>query len=204
MDTSLIFTIVQVVAVAIVPLVVWWLGIRWQKSKAKDDAKRNLFFTLMANRKITPPNKEWVDALNTIDIVFQDNKKVRKAWREYYDSLDERSQYNSDSNSFKLDLLSEMANALGYKDLKQTEIDRFYSPKYFTNVQNSQNALTSELIRVLSHSKSYAESLSDEEYTRIAYKHKQYLASKEKNEDKYKERWCLIWHGILQLIVIFN
>ena len=165
MDTSLIFTIVQVVAVAIVPLVVWWLGIRWQKSKAKDDAKRNLFFQLMENRKINLPNKEWVDALNTIDIVFQDNKKVRKAWREYYDSLDERSQYNSDSNSFKLDLLSEMANALGYKDLKQTEIDRFYSPKYFTNVQNSQNALTSELIRVLSHSKSYAESLSDEEYT---------------------------------------
>ena len=68
------------------------------------------------------------------------------------------------SNSFKLDLLSEMANALGYKDLKQTEIDRFYSPKYFANVQSSQNALTSELIRVLSHSKSYAASLSDEEY----------------------------------------
>ena len=31
--------------------------------------------------------------------------------------------------------------------------------------------------------------ISDEEFTRIAYKHKQYLASKEKNEDKYKERW---------------
>ncbi|MBQ8100872.1 MAG: hypothetical protein IJ169_06260 [Paludibacteraceae bacterium] len=164
MDTNLIFTIVQIVAVAIIPLIVWWLGIRWQKNKAKDDAKRTLFFALMANRKITPPNKEWVDALNTIDIVFQDNKKVRKAWREYYDSLDERSQYNKDSNSFKLDLLSEMANALGYKDLKQTEIDRFYSPKYFANVQNSQNALTSELIRVLAHSKSYAESFSDEEY----------------------------------------
>ena len=43
----------------------------------------------MANRKATP-NKEWVDALNTIDVVFQDDKKVRKAWREYYDSLDER------------------------------------------------------------------------------------------------------------------
>ena len=31
--------------------------------------------------------------------------------------------------------------------------------------------------------------ISDEEFTRIAYKHKQYLASKEKSEDKYKERW---------------
>lgn len=164
MDTNLILVIAQIAAVAIVPLVVWWLGIRWQKSKAKDEAKRSLFFALMANRKTTPPNKEWVDALNTIDVVFQDNKKVRKAWREYYDSLDERSQYNSDSNSFKLDLLSEMANALGYNDLKQTEIDRFYSPKYFSNVQNSQNALTSEILRVLSHSKSSAESLSDEEY----------------------------------------
>lgn len=165
MDTNLILAISQVIAVAIIPIVVWLMGIFWQNRKAKYDAKRSLFFTLMANRKVSPPNKEWVDALNTIDIVFQDNKKVRKAWREYYDSLDERSQYYSDSNSFKLDLLSEMANALGYKDLKQTEIDRFYSPKYFANVQNSQNALTSELIRVLSHSKSYAESLSEEEFT---------------------------------------
>lgn len=164
MDTNLILAISQVAAVAIIPIAVWLMGIFWQNRKAKDDAKRSLFFTLMANRKVSPPNKEWVDALNTIDIVFQDNKKVRKAWREYYDSLDERSQYNSDSNSFKLDLLSEMANALGYKDLKQTEIDRFYSPKYFTNVQNSQNALVSEILRVLAHSKSSAESLNDAEY----------------------------------------
>ena len=163
MDTNLILTIVQIVAVSIVPLIVWWLGIRWQKSKAKDDAKRVLFFALMANRKAMP-NKEWVDALNTIDIVFQDNQKVRKAWREYYDSLDEKSQYYNDTKSFKLDLLSEMANALGYKDLKQTEIDRFYSPKYFSNVQNSQNVLTSELIRVLAHSKSNSESFTEEEF----------------------------------------
>lgn len=163
MDTNLVFTLVQVAAVAIVPLIVWWLGIRWQNSQAKNDAKRNLFFALMANRKATP-NKEWVDALNTIDIVFQDNTKVRKAWREYYDSLDEKSQYNTEANSFKLDLLSEMANALGYSDLKQTEIDRFYSPKYFSSVQNSQNVLMSELTRVLTHSKSCSESLTDEEY----------------------------------------
>jgi len=163
MDTNLILTLVQIAAVAIIPLIVWWLGVHWQKSKAKDDAKRELFFNLMANRKATP-NKEWVDALNTIDIVFQDNKKVRKAWREYYDSLDEKSQYYKESNSFKLDLLSEMANALGYKDLKQTEIDRFYSPKYFSNVQSSQNVLTSEVIRVLAHSKSSSESFTEEEY----------------------------------------
>lgn len=163
MDTNLILAIVQIIAVAIVPLLVWWMGIRWQKSKAKDDAKRDLFFALMANRKATP-NKEWVDALNTIDVVFQDDKKVRKAWREYYDSLDERSQYYQETNSFKLDLLSEMAISLGYSDLKQTEIDRFYSPKYFSQVQETQNLLAQESLRVLSHSKSNSETFSEEEY----------------------------------------
>lgn len=163
MDTNIILTIAQIAAVAVIPLLVWWMGILWQKRKAKDDAKRNLFFTLMANRKATP-NKEWVDALNTIDIIFQDNKKVRKAWREYYDSLDERSQYNQDSNSFKLDLLSEMANELGYRDLKQTEIDRFYSPKYFSQVQETQNMLAQESLRVLTHSKSNSESFTEDEY----------------------------------------
>lgn len=43
----------------------------------------------MADRKSTPITKEWVDALNTIDVVFQENKKVRHAWREYLDSLNE-------------------------------------------------------------------------------------------------------------------
>jgi hypothetical protein len=163
MDTSLILTIAQIAAVAIVPLIVWWMGVRWQKSKTKNDAKQALFLTLMANRKATP-NKEWVDALNTIDIVFQDNKKVRRAWREYYDSLDPSSQYNKDTNAFKLDLLSEMANALGYKDLKQTEIDRFYLPNYFSQLQQTQNLLAQESLRVLSHSKSNSESFNDEEF----------------------------------------
>ena len=163
MDTSLILTIAQIAAVAVVPLIVWWMGVRWQKRNAKDEAKRTLFFALMANRKATP-NKEWVDALNTIDVVFQDDKKVRKAWREYYDSLDERSQYYQETNSFKLDLLSEMANALGYKDLKQTEIDRFYSPNYFLQLQQTQNLLAQESLRVLSHSKANAVAFTEEEY----------------------------------------
>ena len=163
MDTSLILTIAQIAAVAVVPLIVWWMGVRWQKRNAKDEAKRTFFFDLMANIKATP-NKEWVDALNTIDIVFQDDKKVRKAWREYYDSLDERSQYYQETNSFKLDLLSEMANALGYKDLKQTEIDRFYSPNYFLQLQQTQNLLAQESLRVLSHSKANAVAFTEEEY----------------------------------------
>ena len=83
---QIIIGIGQIIAVAIIPIIVWVLGIKYQNRKAKKDAQLRVFLTLMADRKSTPITKEWVDALNTIDVVFQENKKVRHAWREYLDS----------------------------------------------------------------------------------------------------------------------
>ena len=153
---QIIIGIGQILAVAIIPIIVWWLGIKYQDRKAKKEAQMRLFLTLMADRKSNPITKEWVDALNTIDVVFQDNKKVRHAWREYLDSLNEKSPHFDSSNSFRLDLLSEMAMALGYKNLKQTEIDRFYSPKYFGSQMWSPFCSM--------HSKNCSEGFSEEEY----------------------------------------
>ena len=161
---QIIIGIGQIVAVAIIPLIVWFIGVKYQDRKARKDAQLKVFLTLMADRKSNPITKEWVDALNTIDVVFQDNKKVRHAWREYLDSLNEKSPHFESSNSFRLDLLSEMAMALGYKNLKQTEIDRFYSPKYFGSQMSRQEVYFQENLRVLMHSKSLAESFSEEEY----------------------------------------
>lgn len=161
---QIIIGIGQILAVAIIPIIVWVLGIKYQDRKAKKETQLRLFLTLMANRKSNPITKEWVDALNSIDVVFQDNKKVRHAWREYLDSLNEKSPHFDSSNSFRLDLLSEMAMALGYKNLKQTEIDRFYSPKYFGSQMSRQEILFQENLRVLMHSKNCAEGFSEEEY----------------------------------------
>lgn len=167
---QIIIGIGQIVAVAIIPIIVWFVGIKYQDRKARKDAQLRLFLTLMADRQSNPITKEWVDALNTIDVVFQDNQKVRNAWRDYLDSLNEKSPHFETSNSFRLDLLSEMAMALGYKNLKQTEIDRFYSPKYFGSQMSRQEILFQENLRVLMRSKSCAESYSDEEY--IKHKNK--------------------------------
>ena len=163
MDTNLVLTIAQVLAVAVVPIIVWFIGIKYQDRKAKKNAQMNVFLTLMANRKAIPISKEWVDSLNIIDVVFQDNKKVRQAWKEYFDSLNNKSPHFETNNSYMLDLLSEMALSLGYKDLKQTEIDAFYNPQLFLNQSNLQNQILNENLRVLRHSKSFSESLSDEE-----------------------------------------
>lgn len=162
--TQLIIGVGQILAVAIIPIIIWVGGIKYQNRKAKRDVQLKLFLTLMANRKATPITKEWVDALNTIDVVFQNSKKVRHAWREYYDSLNVQSPHFQQNNAFLLDLLSEMAQALGYKNLKQTEIDRFYSPKYFGSQMSRQEILFQENLRVLMHSKSMSESLTDEEF----------------------------------------
>ena len=148
---QIIIGIGQIIAVAIIPIIVWVLGIKYQNRKAKKDAQLRVFLTLMADRKSTPITKEWVDALNTIDVVFQENKKVRHAWREYLDSLNEKSPHFDSSNSFRLDLLSEM-------------IDRFYSPKYFGSQMSRQEILFQENLRILTRSKSCAESFTDEEY----------------------------------------
>ena len=138
---QIIIGIGQIIAVAIIPIIVWVLGIKYQNRKAKKDAQLRVFLTLMADRKSTPITKEWVDALNTIDVVFQENKKVRHAWREYLDSLNEKSPHFDSSNSF-----------------------RFYSPKYFGSQMSRQEILFQENLRILTRSKSCAESFTDEEY----------------------------------------
>lgn len=164
MDTSLVLAIAQIAAVAFVPFIIWVIGVKYQNRQSKKEAQMRLFLILMANRQKDPISQEWVDALNSIDVVFQDKKKVRMAWRYYLDSLNQKSAHFNEQNSFKLDLLSEMAEALGYKQLKQTEIDRFYSPMYFSSQQSRQEILYNEYLRVLMHSKSEAESFTEEEF----------------------------------------
>ena len=163
MDTSLILSICQIAAVALIPLIIWIAGNAYQKREAKIRAKRELFFTLMRNRKSYNLTKEKVDALNLIDVVFQDEKKVRQAWKDYLDSLNALSPHYNSNNAYLLDLLSEMAISLGYKKLKQTEIDRFYEPQANVDLGNNQQRLVSELLRVLAASKSFSEPRSDED-----------------------------------------
>lgn len=163
MDPSLVLSICQVAAVAVIPLIIWGMGNAYQKREAKIRAKRELFFTLMRNRKTFLAPKEKVDALNLIDVVYQDDKKVRQAWKDYLDALNANSPHFNNSNAYLLDLLSEMAVSLGYKELKQTEIDRFYEPQASVDDASNQRRIIAEMMRILVASKSFSEARSEEE-----------------------------------------
>lgn len=156
----------ELISISLIPPIIWFIGIRFQNRKEKRDAQINLFLGLMTTRGSVPPSQIWFDNLNQIDVVFQKDKKVRAAWRAYYDSLHPKSQHFDNQSAFQLDLLSEIANVLGYNELKQTEIQRFYSPRVHNYTSARQSALVDENLRVLMHSKSTNEPWSEDELKR--------------------------------------
>ncbi|MCQ2336003.1 MAG: hypothetical protein MJ010_02335 [Paludibacteraceae bacterium] len=166
MDTNIVLSICQVVAVAIIPLLVWWIGYKAQNRQLRIEAKMQLFLKLMAKRNVNYITQEWVDSLNVIEVVFQDNIKVCDAWKDYHNSLNTKSPTYSQKQAYKLQLLSEMADVLGYKSLKQTDIANVYHPKYLSNSKDIKDATELELLRVLLHSKNLSTPMTDEEFAK--------------------------------------
>lgn len=62
MDTNLILAISQIAAVTVIPIMVWGLGILWQNRKTRQEAKVNLFTSLMRNRDIHVDSREWIES----------------------------------------------------------------------------------------------------------------------------------------------
>lgn len=133
--------------IAVSPVKAVQIGRRLDNEQNKDKSKRDLFLMLFSLRG-NPTHQNFVSGLNQIDIVFEDSPAVLEAWGKLYDSLDVPSQNNAVQNweLLRTELLSEMAQHLGYQKLKQTAIQRNYVPQaHFDSVKNDQyynNAMT--------------------------------------------------------------
>ena len=121
----------------------------FQRRKEAKDAQQRLFLTLMAYRRSNPPTYDWVNSLNLIDVVFAKHRNVVALWHEYYDLLCQEPVNGHLSESKYLDLLAAMARVLGYKDLSQTDISKFYSPRAHGNQAQLAQETQLELFRVL-------------------------------------------------------
>ncbi|MCU0351744.1 MAG: hypothetical protein MUF43_13105 [Flavobacterium sp.] len=126
---SLSILVVTIYYVYYSPIKAVKIGRQLNDDQNKDAAKRELFLTLFAYRG-SPVHYEFVNALNKIDIVFQDEQPVLVAWNKYYDSLGQKNLTNQEEvwNILRVDLLSEMATSLGYNKLKQVDIMKNYYP----------------------------------------------------------------------------
>lgn len=121
----------------------------FQSRKDKKDQKQRLFLILMAHRKSNPPTFDLVNSLNLVDVVFADSRQVVTLWHQYYDLLCQTPVNWHLAEAKYLDLLSEMAKVLGYNDLSQTDISRFYSPVAHGNQAQLSLETQLELLRIL-------------------------------------------------------
>ena len=108
-------TLAALIIIPIVAVVIaQWLQNRSEKRKDKVQ----IFKTLMPSR-IYGWTPDSVNALNVIDIVYSDDKKVREAWKDLNDKYrvtnpDQQHLKKIENAQYKL--LEAMANSLGYKD----------------------------------------------------------------------------------------
>ena len=146
--------LINIIAIVLGPIVAVLITLIYQSNKEKRDSKMRLFTTLMAYRKTFPPPMAWVESLNLIDVVFSKNTKVVQLWHEYYALLHQSTQDFAQREHKYLELLSEMAKVLNYKNLQQTDIDKFYSPVAHGNQNELNVKVQTELLRVLENTES--------------------------------------------------
>ena len=77
---------INIAAIILAPVVSVIIGQKLQDRAKRRQDKMDIFKTLMTNR-VYIWTTACVHALNIIDIVFADDKKVRSQWKAYYDKL---------------------------------------------------------------------------------------------------------------------
>ena len=105
--------------------------ILWQKISEEKHRKRNIFETLMSYRYDICDEKN-VAVLNKIDVVFQRNKNVINAYKEFKAEADNAALNIDKPNQIfdkHLKILEEMAKSLGYKNINWEVIKAYYLPQ---------------------------------------------------------------------------
>lgn len=148
--------IINIIAVIVGPIVAVGITLWYQDRKEKRDAQYRLFTVLMAHRKSNPPTFDLVNGLNLIDVVFSQHRKTVDLWHEYYAMLGQKDVNWQIADSKYLDLLASMAKVLGYKNLLQTDISRYYSPVAHGNQAELNEKIQNEFLRVLQNTASIA------------------------------------------------
>lgn len=134
---------VNLVAVIIIPILAVIIAQYLQNRSEKRKDKMQIFKVLMTSR-IYGWTPESVHCLNLIDVVFSDDKEVRKAWKDLYDKYCVENPTETELKKIKdakYKLLETIAHSLGYKNKITWEtIQNPYIPKGMISQQMQQNA----------------------------------------------------------------
>ena len=148
---------INIAAIVLAPVISEIIGqILQEKSKKRQD-KMEIFKALMTSRVYGWTNAS-VYALNIIDVVFADDKKVRAQWKIYYDKLCIGNPTEEDLKKIeteKCKLLEVIAKSLGYKNKVTWEtIQNPYIPKGLSTSMTQQQQYQNGQLEIMEIMKS--------------------------------------------------
>lgn len=148
---------INIAAIILAPVISVIIGQKLQDRAKKRQDKIEIFKALMTSR-IYGWTIESVHALNIIDIVFADDKKVRAQWKAYYDKLCVGNPTAEDFKKIeteKCKLLEAISKSLGYKNKITWEtIQNPYIPKGLSDSMMQQQQYQSGQLAVMEAVKS--------------------------------------------------
>lgn len=158
----------SIIAILVSPLIAVQVTRYLDEKKAEKQRQMKIFRILMGQRGLTPRTDEYIIALNQIDPVFQKVSSVRKAYAELYKATSPNSPELPDSGKYLIILLQEIAKHLKFDNLRDLDIDKYYSPQTRIDGQNLLSTYYQEFLRVLENSEHFGEkrkSKNDRQFT---------------------------------------
>jgi len=148
---ALTLQVITLLAVFLSPIMAVVITLWSQKRNAKRNAQMNLFMDLVSFRDHVPFPWQYSVALNRIDVVFHKQETILLRWHEYYDSLQHELKGNAlvYSNEKKVALISEIAKHLGYRNIDQIFLQRYYQSKGSFDDFVNDAEIRKEFLRVL-------------------------------------------------------
>ena len=120
--------VVLVIASALISgLLATVITIYSQKKSRYYDRKMRVFETLMSYRYMIA-SEESVKALNSIDVIFYEDKAVRDAFKDFLNETDKKQELNPNIEDKHLKLLEVMSQALKLGDIHWDDIKHTYYP----------------------------------------------------------------------------
>ncbi len=143
---------INIAAIILAPIVSVIVGQILQNRAKKRQDKMEIFKALMTSRVYGWTNAS-VYALNIIDVVFADDKKVRAQWKVYYDKLCVGNPVQEDLKKIETEqykLLEAIAKSLGYKNKITWEtIQNPYIPKGLSTSMEQQQQYQNGQLEVM-------------------------------------------------------
>lgn len=144
-------------AIIFAPVIAVFIGQKLQDRAKNRQDKMEIFKTLMTNRIYIWASAS-VYALNIIDVVFADDKKVRAQWKTYYDRLCVGKPTEEDFKKIEIEkykLLEVIAQSLGYKNKITWEtIQNPYIPKGLVTFMEQQQQSQNDQLEIIERMKS--------------------------------------------------